>query len=136
MACNKTTELSSIGRRLIEEGENSDAKDNAAGVAMNKPSRTGRKLRRGLAAATVLAAFTSAAAAHEAECKRLHAPNDASGRTRLHYAAQQGNAGCATWLIVVAGADPNAKADDGRTPLQLAKKRGNEAVAGLLISAR
>jgi uncharacterized protein len=53
------------------------------------------------------------------------------GWTLLHHEASIGNA-VAVQLLLPAGADPHAKADNGVTPLQLARNLGWDAVAELL----
>ena len=55
------------------------------------------------------------------------------GYTALHFAADSGSEGVAC-LLLDAGADPNAKALNGETPLSIARKEGHDALAGLLLS--
>lgn len=110
---------------------------------MSAPSRIGQKLRLGgLAAATMLAAFTNAAAAHEATCTETVVELDVPfvvegiilgpGTPPLHRAAVFGNPGCAIWLISE-GADVHAEDADGRTPLHWAAAYGHNVVVGLLL---
>jgi uncharacterized protein len=55
----------------------------------------------------------------------------AEGFTALHEAAQIGSEKVIT-LLLAAGADPNSRGQDGRTPLGMARKAGHEGAAKLL----
>ena len=58
---------------------------------------------------------------------------DGDGRTALHYAAWAGPR--AVRLLLDAGADPNARATDGTTPLHECVEEGGLEVARLLVAA-
>lgn len=58
-------------------------------------------------------------------------PDDA-GWTLLHHQALAGSAATVK-VLLEAGADPNARTDDGKTPLQLARSLGWENVVTLLL---
>ena len=62
----------------------------------------------------------------------LHAKGD-RGWTLLHNQALAGSAATVK-ILLEAGADPNATADDGTTPLQLARSLGWDKVVALLVS--
>jgi ankyrin repeat protein len=49
----------------------------------------------------------------------------------MHSAAANGNEALVE-LLLAEGADPEARTDDGKTPLDLAAERGHEVVATLL----
>jgi ankyrin repeat protein len=50
-------------------------------------------------------------------------------------AAAHGGSDRAARLLLAAGADPNARTDDGRTPLSIAREGNRDAVAALLVEA-
>jgi ankyrin repeat protein len=62
---------------------------------------------------------------------KLDLTRDADSRTALSIAAQNAkkNAGA---VLIDAGADPNAKSEDGRTALSIAESNDSDAVAKLL----
>lgn len=57
------------------------------------------------------------------------------GLTALHYAAFKNDLSSATTLLVN-GADPNIRDDDGRTPVDWALAAGNETMVSLLKSKK
>ena len=105
-------------------------------ATMNPPSRTGQRLRLGLAAATMLFAGSAlgdtplheaAQSGNAASCERLikagadvNATDPDYGLTPLHEAARKGYADIVHALLV-GGADPDAKNNNGQTPLDLAR---------------
>jgi ankyrin repeat protein len=66
--------------------------------------------------------------------KRSRPGVDEYGRTPLHYAAGDGDAGAAQQLLA-AGADPNLQDDDGWSPLHFAAQASSAPVAQLLLAA-
>jgi len=56
---------------------------------------------------------------------------DSYGRTPLHYAAAEGNAG-AVKLLLAEKADIDDRDRNGSTPLQLATKRGHKEIVAML----
>ncbi|XEU94786.1 hypothetical protein FSHL1_000070 [Fusarium sambucinum] len=58
---------------------------------------------------------------------------DASGRTPLHLAVENGHGEMAMMLIKRGGAEVNGKGTSGRTPLHLAVENGNGKMAKMLI---
>ncbi|MBI2772190.1 MAG: ankyrin repeat domain-containing protein [Burkholderiales bacterium] len=67
--------------------------------------------------------------------KKLERPGvDRLGRAPLHYAAHEGELAQARELLR-AGADGNAKDDNGWTPLHFATKSGHLEIAQLLLAA-
>ena len=112
-------------------------------ATMNAPSRTGQRLRLGLAAATMLFAGSAlgdtplheaAQSGNAAKCEQLikagadvNAMDPDYGLTPLHWASQSAN-----WALqsakadivralLVGGADKDAKNNNGQTPLDLAR---------------
>ena len=66
--------------------------------------------------------------------KRTERPGvDCLGRSQLHYAANEGRKQNAVALLND-GADPNAKDDNGFTPLHFATQSGALEIANLLLS--
>jgi len=59
---------------------------------------------------------------------------DASGRTPLHYAAEEGHVAVIKRLLETGRVDLNARDAEGRTPLMLAARRGKAGVVLLLLS--
>src|ERR1051326_8077568 len=65
----------------------------------------------------------------------LHSTKANGGRTPLHYAAVCGDTLLAK-LLLVKGADVNARDDNGATPLHVAAYNGQKDVAELLLAKR
>ena len=127
----KTTELSSIGQRFLDEGADANAKEASA--------RIGRQLQIGLTVAAIMLFASSvfgdtllheaAISGRAAECERQIDANaeleakGRDGRTPLHEAAKYGHVEC-TKLLLAAGANPNAEDDNGAAPLHYAAAYG------------
>jgi ankyrin repeat protein len=108
-----------VVQALLARGAAAPPDDRRAVLALHHASREGH--------AAIVEALLEAGVAPDATV-------GPPGWTALMAAAHGGHERAAR-LLLGAGGDPNARADDGRTPLSIAREHGREVVARLLVEA-
>lgn len=106
----------------------------AAGADVNTINDDGRTALM-LAASEKKTEIIKILLAANANVKAIHGPGDAEGMTALHYAAGNNCSMACLNILVAAGADVNAKAADGTTPLHFATITCNAASVQFLLKA-